>query len=104
MRAFGAPPAAGTSAMWLAPYHMSFGSPPDTKAIHRPSGLHTGLAASRGPVATPRGISPAFAATTKMSVFWERSGSGSVRLLTKAIFWPSGDHAGLASSKGPDVS
>ena len=39
-----------------------------------------------------------------MSLFCERSGSGSVRLLTKAIRWPSGDQAGSESSKGPDVS
>jgi aspartyl-tRNA(Asn)/glutamyl-tRNA(Gln) amidotransferase subunit A len=39
-----------------------------------------------------------------MSLFCERSGSGSVRLLTKAIRWPSGDHAGSESSNGPEVS
>ena len=100
----GAPPAAGTIATWFAPYHMSFGSPPSTKAIHCPSGLHVGLESSLGPVAIPRGTSPSFAATTKMSLFCERSGSGSVRLLTKATRWPSGDQVGSESSKRPDVS
>ena len=99
-----APPAAGARATWLAPYQRSFGSPPATYAIHRPSGLHAGALSVPGVVATARGTASSRAATTNTLLSCDRSGSGSVLLLTKAIDWPSGDQAGSESSKGPEVT
>ncbi len=57
-----------------------------------------------GLVSTARGTAPSRAATTKTFASCDRSGSGSVRLLTKAIDWPSGDQAGSESSNGPEVT
>ena len=104
MSALEAPPAAGMSATWLAPYQRSFGSQPATYAIVWPSGLKTGAESRPGLVVTTCGIAPSRASTTKMSVFSERSASGSVRLLTNAMRVPSGDQAGFESSKGPELS
>ena len=98
-QALEAPPPAGISAMWLAPYQRSFGSQPATYAIGWPSGLKRGP--SRGPGSSSRRAGSRLRRVDhEESVFSERSGSGSVRLLTKAMRRAVGHQAGFESSKG----
>ncbi len=56
------PPGTATIPMCPAPYHMSFGSPPDTNATLFPSGLNTGFDSARSVATSGRGMPP-FAGT-----------------------------------------
>ncbi len=96
VRIFGVPPETGTTARLFVAYQISFGFPPTEYTSEVPSGVKAGSPSAEGDAATRRG-SPPEAATMKMSVFSLESGS-SVRLLTNAIDFPSGDHAGASSS------
>ena len=87
------------------PYAPYFFSSFSRKAIHLPSGLHSGLPRPPRLVAALSAFSvdPAFASMTNSCADGSRSGSG-LRLLVKAMRVPSGDHDGEPSSALPPVS
>src|SRR5688572_15146029 len=87
------------------PYDANFLSSLSRKAIHFPSGLHSG---SERPPRLSIGVSavsvdPGRASTTKTWLMGSRSGSG-WRLLMNAMRVPSGDQDGDDSSTVPFVS